>query len=306
MVMRGIDISNWQSGIKPSNMPIDFCIMKATEGLNFVDTYCDGWVEDCKANSILWGFYHFARENDPVKEADFFYKHCKGYFKHGIPVLDYETFNGNNARWCEKFIQRIYDLTGVWCVIYISAYRVPEYNDSWIPEKCGLWIAGYPETYAYWPVESDCPYDIGKWEVVALWQFSNEVILPGYVGKLDGDIAYMDEKAWGKYAGAASEKEDEPQKPTYDKSVEELAREVLEGKHGDGAKRKKSLGKMYKPVQEYIDQLYNVADEVIAGKWGNGWNREQALNGAGYPYELVQGIVNDKLEYARSVDFNGC
>lgn len=305
MIMRGIDISNWQSGIKPSNMPIDFCIMKATEGTSFTDAYCDAWVEDCKAASMPWGFYHFAGNNDPVEEAHYFYKECKGYFKHGIPILDYETDNANNAEWCEKFIQRIYDLTKIWCIIYISAYRVPEYNDSWIPEKCGLWIAGYPQTYAYWPIESDCPYDIGKWEVVALWQFSDEVVLPGYVGKLDGDIAYMDEKAWGKYVGATSEK-DRPQKPTYDKSIEELAREVLAGKHGDGGKRKNSLGKMYEPVQNYIDQLYNVADEVIAGKWGNGWNREQALNGAGYPYDIVQGIVNDKLGYARSVDFNGC
>ena len=27
-----------------------------------------------------------------------------------------------------------------------------------------------------------------------------------------------------------------------------------------------------------------------------GWNREQALNGAGYPYEIVQRIVNSILD----------
>lgn len=293
MIMRGIDISNHQAGLQLSKMPIDFCIMKATEGINFVDSFCDGWVEQAKKLSMPWGFYHFARENDPVKEAEFFVKHCKGYFGHGIPVLDYEVENADNVKWCEKFIQRVYSLTGVWCIIYLSAYRVKQYENSWIPDKCGLWVAGYPASYAYWPTSSEIPYNIVPWKFAAIWQFSSQVILHGYVGKLDGDFAYMDAKAWAKYAGKAK---DEP-KPTYDKTVDELAKEVIEGKHGTGAKRRKSLGKQYEAVQNRVDKLYDIAEEVIAGKWGNGWNRKNALTGAGYPYELVQQIVNDILNY---------
>lgn len=292
MVMRGIDISNWQNGLDLRKMPVDFCIMKATEGLNFVDANCDIWVEQAKDMHLPWGFYHFARENDPVKEAEFFYKSCKNYFGVGVPVLDYETNNSNDVKWCEKFLQRVHDLTGVWPLLYISAYRVFSYSNSWIPEKCGLWIAGYPVTYAYWPIETDVPYGTGKWENVAIWQFTSELILPGYVGKLDGDLAYMDEKAWMKYAKCDKAT---PVKPTYDKSIDELAREVIDGKHGTGAKRKKSLGAKYDEVQKRVNQLYTVADEVIAGKWGNDETRKKKLKSAGYPYDLMQKIVNEKL-----------
>ena len=143
--MKGIDISNWQEGLSVHALEIDFCICKATEGVNFVDTTCDGFIQQCKVKNILWGFYHFARENDPEKEAEFFYRHCKGYIKQGIPVLDYETTNYNNVTWCEKFLKKFHELSGVWCVIYLSASRCAEYKDSWIPEKCGLCVAGYPE-----------------------------------------------------------------------------------------------------------------------------------------------------------------
>ena len=91
--MRGIDISNWQKGLIPSSLDIDFCICKATEGLDYTDPSCDVFVQNCIDNNILWGFYHFARENNPEDEAQYFYDNCRNYFNHGIPILDYETDN---------------------------------------------------------------------------------------------------------------------------------------------------------------------------------------------------------------------
>lgn len=38
-----------------------------------------------------------------------------------------------------------------------------------------------------------------------------------------------------------------------------------------------------------------IADEVMAGKWGNGSERKTALTEAGYNYEDIQSIVNEKL-----------
>lgn len=38
-----------------------------------------------------------------------------------------------------------------------------------------------------------------------------------------------------------------------------------------------------------------IADEVIAGKWGNGAARKSALEKAGYNYNTIQNIVNQKL-----------
>ena len=42
-MLRGIDISNWQAGLDADAVfpNVDFVICKATEGVGFVDGYCD-------------------------------------------------------------------------------------------------------------------------------------------------------------------------------------------------------------------------------------------------------------------------
>lgn len=39
----------------------------------------------------------------------------------------------------------------------------------------------------------------------------------------------------------------------------------------------------------------DVAKEILEGKWGNGADRRQRLTDAGYNYEDIQGIVNALL-----------
>ena len=292
--MNGIDISNWQCGLQPSSLDIDFCICKATEGIGFVDQSCDDFVQDCINNDILWGFYHFARENNPEDEAQFFYDNCKNYFNHGIPVLDYETDNYDNKDWCERFIKKVYELSGVWCVIYISAYRCMQYNGSWIPEKCGLWVAGYPWENPTW-TDEEMPYGIYPWTFCAIWQFTSSLIINGFWERLDGDIAYMDKTAWLKYAQSTDNPPIEEKPNLPEKSTDDLVLETLLGEYGDGEDRKRMLGSRYDEVQNRINVLYEIAEQVIRGDWGNGWNRETALNGAGYPYQIVQIIVNNIL-----------
>lgn len=290
--MRGIDISNWQAGITPSNLDIEFCICKATEGLGYVDPHCDEFVSDCRNNGILWGFYHFARENEPEDEARFFYDQCTGYIGHGIPVLDYETSNYDNREWCERFMAEFHGLSGVWPLLYVSASRCGEYENSWIPNECGLWVAGYPWDMDSYDQAGNMPYNIYPWPFAAIWQFTSGLYLPGYDDRLDGDIAYMNADAWMKYAGSSQPAPQPTPTPTPTKPTDDLVREVLAGVYGDGEQRKLALNGRYDEVQNRINELYQIADEVIAGDWGNGWNREQALNGAGYPYDIVQGIVN--------------
>lgn len=291
MVMRGIDISNWQSGLNIYNVKqsIDFCIVKATEGLGYVDPSCDGFVQQCIDTGLCWGFYHFARENDPETEARFFYENCKNYFGHGIPVLDYETDNTNDAQWCERFCSTLHDLSGIWCMVYMSASYLPRFEGSWITGKCGLWLAGYPYPATSW-TDDPMPYGSYPWEFAAIWQFTSSLQLQGYIGHLDGNIAYMDETAWDKYAQSTSAPNVQPVL-----NIDDLIIEILEGKWGNDETRRNRLeqaGYDADFIQEKINELYDIANEVIEGKWGNGWNREQALKGAGYNYEIVQGIVN--------------
>lgn len=293
-MMHGIDVSNWQSGLIPSNLSIDFCIAKATEGIGYTDPCCDGFIQNCLENDILWGFYHFARENDPIEEANYFVQETRNYFGNGVPVLDYETANWNNREWCELFMSKVHELTGVWPMLYISAYMVPEFNDSWIPQTCGLWLAGYPYPAESW-TNDNMPYSIGEWEFCAIWQFTSSLQLSGYSGNLDGNIAYMDADAWHKYAGSNTTQPTPQPIPQPTKSIDDLAVETILGEYGTGEQRQKMLGDKYAEVQERVNQYYNRARECIRGDWGNGWNRTNALTGAGYNADIVQRIVNELM-----------
>lgn len=94
------------------------------------------------------------------------------------------------------------------------------------------------------------------------------------------------------------------------KSIEALAKEVLAGKWGDGAERKKRLnaaGYDYSKVQNEVNRLVKakapikktasqIADEVIKGLWGNGKERKERLTAAGYNYQTIQRAVNKKCK----------
>ena len=91
--------------------------------------------------------------------------------------------------------------------------------------------------------------------------------------------------------------------------MEEVAKEVLAGKWGNGDDRKnrlKAAGYDYAAVQEKVNQLVKsgssnrksvdtVAREVIQGKWGNGADRKKRITSAGYDYAAVQKRVNELL-----------
>lgn len=90
------------------------------------------------------------------------------------------------------------------------------------------------------------------------------------------------------------------------KSVEEVAKEVIAGKWGNGDVRKTALenaGYNYSEVQKKVNELccgsvkdYTaIAKEVIAGEWGNGSTRKSRLTSAGWDYAKVQAKVNEIL-----------
>lgn len=89
------------------------------------------------------------------------------------------------------------------------------------------------------------------------------------------------------------------------KSNESIAKEVIDGKWGNGPDRVARLKKAgYNPttIQSIVNSLLakkptkksneTIAREVIAGKWGNGPDRKKKLAAAGYNYNAVQAIVN--------------
>lgn len=107
-----------------------------------------------------------------------------------------------------------------------------------------------------------------------------------------------------------AKEEPKPQPDTSKKSVDELAREVIAGKWGNGSDRRIRLtqaGYDYDAVQARVNEILTgssesvkksvdeLAREVIRGEWGNGSERRARLTKAGYDYDAVQARVNEIL-----------
>ena len=208
MALYGYDISKWQS-VGTGDSAKDFLIIKATEGMGYVDPSCDKHYQRAKGQGKLLGVYHFARPDlnkgaaGAKAEAAYFVKNCKGYIGQAILVLDWEQpGTTGQVSWAKAWLDEVYRLTKVRPLIYMSASVVNGNNWFSIASNYGLWIAGYPSAYNVkkpaTPTAKAMPYKIGAWKFWAIWQYSSGA------GTLDYDIANMDKTAWDKYAGKAT------------------------------------------------------------------------------------------------------
>lgn len=130
-------------------------------------------------------------------------------------------------------------------------------------------------------------------------------ILASYNGISNPNVIHVGQKI--KIPGTS--KPSTPSTPS--KSVETVAKEVIDGKWGNGDDRKNRLTKAgydYNAVQNKVNELLNgksnakpsksvdeIAKEVLNGAWGNGDDRKKRLEAAGYNYSEVQNKVNQLI-----------
>lgn len=119
----------------------------------------------------------------------------------------------------------------------------------------------------------------------------------------NGDIGWVNDKCIVSKSGSSSSS------TSKKKSTSEIAKEVIAGKWGTGATRKKKLeaaGYDYETVQAEVNRQLGVGStkkkvtsqvvkDVINGKYGNGAARKAALEKAGYDYDEVQAAVNKAM-----------
>lgn len=203
MTMQGIDISGWQKDLDLAQVPCDFAIIKATQGVGYVSPACDPHVQQAIALGKPFGFYHYVDGAGATAEADFFVDNCADYFGKGIPCIDWESIQNaawGNTDYLMELVQRVIDRTGVKPLIYASASAFPW--DVAQALDCGAWVAQYasdkPTGY------QDSPWNEGAY-ACAIRQYSSCGRLDGYNGNLDLDKFYGDAGSWRKYVGAASD-----------------------------------------------------------------------------------------------------
>ena len=300
-MMNGIDISHWQKGIDLSKVKSDFVIVKATEGVGYIDPCMTEHVEKVKSLGKCLGLYHYARpeNNSARKEAESYVNAIKDYIGQAILVLDWESDGKSNVEWAREWLDDVHELTGVKPLIYMSESVTKAYDWSNVAHDYSLWVAKYRDN------NIDVNYDmsnignkpvVGAWNNYVMWQWTSSGRLDGYKGDLDCDIFYGDADTWNKLSGEKKAR----------KSVDEIAHEVINGSWGNGEDRKNRLtnaGYDYNAIQNRVNELLTtpkksideIAQEVIKGMWGNGDERKNRLSQAGYNYDTVQDKVNDLL-----------
>lgn len=210
MSLNIIDVSSYQSDLDLHNVSYDGAIIKATEGLGYVNPHCDIHFQQAKSMGNKRGVYHFANNvNDAVAEANYFVDNILGYVGDAILVLDYERGNNDprNVGWAKTWLDQVHARTGVKPLIYMSESNVNAVD--WSPvfnADYGLWVA------KYWDNSPQPNYNMAdagpepnvNWGAAgyAMWQWTSTGRLDGYGGNLDCDIFYGDQGAWDKYANA--------------------------------------------------------------------------------------------------------
>lgn len=219
--------------------------------------------------------------------------------------------------------------TDAWCATFVSAVAVKLGYTAIIPTECscnymiegfkkiGCWV----ENDAYVPKMGDVIfYD---WQDSGIGDNTGSSDHVGYVESCDGvNIVAIEGnknnaverrtlKVNGRYIRGfgvpkytTESTDSNANKGT--KSVEEVAREVINGLWSTGDERKTRLtnaGYDYNAVQSKVNQLLSasttnkksiaeVAQDVLAGKYGNGDERKRKLESEGYNYTEVQNAVN--------------
>ena len=260
-MLKGIDISHHQKGIDLGAIDTDFVICKATEGNGYTDEMCDTFYQKAKSLGKKLGVYHFARPdlgNSAEAEADWFVKETLGYHKEAILVLDWESGDLTNVSWAKAWLDRVYEKTGVKPIIYMSASVMSSADwSSVVDADYGIWVANYGKNDGTAQESVFDRYPLKYWSFYALWQYTSKGRLNGYNGNLDLNYFSGDSSAWDKYAGG-SPSSSKPSNPVETKSTDDLAREVIAGKYGNGEDRKNALGSRYDEVQARVNEILGI------------------------------------------------
>lgn len=180
--MKGIDVSNNNRSIDFENVKndgIEVVIIKATEGVDWVDPYFQEHYERAKNAHLNIGFYHFMSERTSAsQQANDFWNAIKDKQFNVMPCLDIETNNMDRSTEeisdrCIEFLQQFKNLSGMDCMIYTGGYFGRDNLDSRVKQYKG-WIAHYGV---------DTPMETG-FEVIG-HQYTEKGSISGVNGNVD-------------------------------------------------------------------------------------------------------------------------
>ena len=262
--LAGIDVSTYQNNIdwKTVAKSKKFAIIRAGYGRGGIDDFWEKNYKNAKAAGVKVGayWYSYATSVDAAKqEAKAFLKALKGK-KLEWPVYydieQKEIFQNNVQNSIANAFCDIMQANKYYCGIYSSASPLTHNFNSDVKNKYTIWVAHYGVSK---------PAYSGAY---GIWQKGIGRV-NGISGDCDIDIGYIDFEPIikkggfnGFGSGSSTDTDPKPEDPS---------------KGCDGK------------------SLTQIAKEVIQGKWGNGQDRVNRLTAAGCDYDAVQEEVNRLL-----------
>ena len=263
MKLFGIDISKWQSGINLSqakNQGVKFAILRggytgSSNGTSKAkDTSFETFYKQCKSLNIPVGCYWFSRANTyekGVNEAKFMYENCLKNKQFEYPIyIDVEDskYQKKSKKGTTEaiigFCEYLENL-GYWVGIYANVDWFKNYIDTSKLKAYDKWVA-------YWGTKRPSYPEGG------MWQFggeTNKIRTNKVANKVcDQDYSYKDYPKIIKAKGLNGFKKQTANK----KSIDEIAKEIINGKWGNGDERKKRLtesGYNYNEVQKKVNEI---------------------------------------------------
>ena len=254
--MKGIDVSTYQGQIdwdKVKQAGIDFAILRI--GYGMYEYQKDNTFERNYAEATRVGIpvgvylYSYAKSVDEAKrEAEITLLWLQKR-QLQLPVyFDIEDASQQGLgksvlnNMCIEFCNRIEE-AGYWAGIYSNKYWATSIISG----------AELAKTYTYWVAQyaSECTFN-GDY---AIWQYTSSGRVDGINGNVDMNEMVKD----------IIQRYNKPVDPQPTKSVDELAKEVLEGKWGNGQERKDRLteaGYDYNAVQNRVNELAGATTRV--------------------------------------------
>ncbi|MBT0565606.1 glycoside hydrolase family 25 protein [Williamsia sp. CHRR-6] len=189
----GPDVSSWQHvdgtlinwfAVRASGQ--QFAMVKATEGLTYVNPYFVPDSIGMRLAGVARGSYHYADPALPAApQAALFALVTLGINGYGDlpPVLDLEKTGGLRpaalATWTQQYLDTVQALTGRMPIIYTypSFWRTAMANTTRFT-RYPLWIADYNGASSPGPLP-------GGWPNWTFWQYTSTAVVPGIPGRAD-------------------------------------------------------------------------------------------------------------------------
>lgn len=215
--MYGMDLSNYQKQIDLRKGNYDFCIIKATEGIGYIDKSFHRYSAQLTDLNKLIGCYHFARpdlhgtEIGMKNEAYCFIETIKdaGLLGKAILVLDWETEPMDREDLLTSWLETVKEKTGVVPFIYGSKSKLNKWKDWKALKNYPIWVAQWPTVQPLLvgdKINFKEPVLNGE-NVWKIWQYSSTGLYPDFNGTVDLDYASMNEDEWKRLSGVTVEEE---------------------------------------------------------------------------------------------------